>query len=99
MSQSESEKTAEVLREEVEGDVSFLGGAMMGIADCFTELAYGAGRGFGVHAEYRASNLNTGKPIKALAQELAVWAAMIAKKAGELDANREALKRRETDEG
>ncbi|MFD3908974.1 hypothetical protein ACFXOL_31840 [Streptomyces californicus] len=91
MSEAEDREAGSVvdrLREELSGEHSGLGGAMMGIADSYMELAYGAGRGYGVHAEYRASNLNTGKPVAELAAELATWAAEIAEKAVALDAKR-----------
>ncbi|WP_274036255.1 hypothetical protein [Streptomyces sp. MMBL 11-1] len=93
MSESNPRATAEALREEIDLAVSGLGGAMMGIADSYMELAYGAGKGFGVHAEYRESNLHTGKPQMALAVQLAAWSSEIAAKAAALDAKREMLKR------
>lgn len=82
------ETPAAKLREEIGADISGLGGAMMGIADCYMELAYGAGRGFGVHAQYRAANLHTGRPQAELARELAAWASDIAEKAEALDTKR-----------
>lgn len=95
MSQSNPKTTAEALREEIGLELSGLGGAMMGIADSYMELAYGAGKGFGVHAQYRESNLHTGKPQMQLAVELAAWSAEISAKAAALDAKREMLKRLE----
>ncbi|MFD9465440.1 hypothetical protein [Streptomyces sp. NPDC060027] len=89
---SNAEDAVTKMREELDGEESGLGGAMMGIADSYMELACGAGRGYGVHAHYRESNLHTGKPITELAVELAAWAAQIAAKAGALDAKRAHLK-------
>ncbi|MFC1405681.1 MULTISPECIES: hypothetical protein [Streptacidiphilus] len=93
MSDSDDKTMIEALTEEISLAVSGLGGAMMGIADSYNELAYGAGNGYGVHAQYRANNLNTGKPVSDLAQELAAWAAEINAKAAALDAKREMLER------
>lgn len=97
MTDTPATTTVEALREEIDLALSNLGGAMMGIADSYMELAYGAGRGYGVHAKYRESNLHTGKPQTELARELAAWAAEIAAKASTLDAKREQLKRLEED--
>jgi hypothetical protein len=52
----------------------------------------GTGRGFGPLAHLREGNLNTGQPVTELAQELAEWAAGIAEKAAECDAQRKRLK-------
>ncbi|GGX46271.1 hypothetical protein [Streptomyces noursei] len=80
------------LHEEISVAESGLGGAMMGIADSYMELACGAGRGYGVHAHYRESKIHTGKPLTQLAVDLAAWAADITAKAADLDAKRAALK-------
>lgn len=93
--ESEAEDVVTKMRDELAAEQSGLGGAMMGIADSYMELAYGAGRGYGVHAQYRESNLHTGKPITDLAVELAAWAAEIAAKAGALDVKRAHLKQLE----
>lgn len=93
MGDRDAKTVIEELTEEIALAESGLGGAMMGIADSFMELAYGAGRGYGVHAQYRDNNLNTGKPVSDLAHELAAWAAEINAKAAALDAKREMLKR------
>ncbi|WP_372412803.1 hypothetical protein [Streptomyces luteireticuli] len=95
---SEAEDMVAQLRQELAGAESNIDGAMMGIADSYMELASGAGRGYNVHAQYRASNLRTGKPVTELAVELAAWAAEIAAKAGALDTRRALLKQLE-DEG
>ncbi|MFC1405675.1 MULTISPECIES: hypothetical protein [Streptacidiphilus] len=78
---------------------SWLMGAMHGLSDAYRELGSGTGRGFGPMAEYRENNLNTRRPVAEFAQELAVQAAVIAKKAGELDAMTEALQRRQAQDG
>ncbi|MER5974534.1 hypothetical protein ABT112_33340 [Streptomyces sp. NPDC002055] len=93
MSDSDTEAVIQALTEEISLAHSGLGGAMMGIADSYMELAYGAGRGYGVHAQYRENNLNTGKPVTELAHELAAWAADINAKAAALDTKRETLAR------
>jgi hypothetical protein len=93
MSDRDAKTVIKELTEEIALAESSLGGAMMGIADSYMELAYGAGRGYGVHAQYRENNLNTGKPVSDLAHELAAWAAEINAKAAALDAKREMLER------
>lgn len=93
MSDRDAKAVIQALTEEISLAESGLGGAMMGIADSYMELAYGAGRGYGVHAQYRENNLNTGKPVAELAHELAAWAADINAKAAALDAKREMLTR------
>ncbi|GAB2892050.1 hypothetical protein [Streptomyces mayteni] len=85
------------LNEDISLAVSGLGGAMMGIADSYMELAYGAGRGYGVHADYRKNNLITGMPVTELARELSEWAAEILAMAKALDAQRAALKKLEAE--
>ncbi|MFE3770918.1 hypothetical protein [Streptomyces sp. NPDC059122] len=86
-------------REELDGEISGLMGAMHGIADCYRELGSGTGRGFNVHAHYRENNINTGKPLRELTVELAAWAAEIAAKAGAVDAKRALLKQLEEEAG
>ncbi|MGW4651829.1 hypothetical protein [Kitasatospora sp. NPDC004289] len=85
----------ERLREEITLAQSNLSGAMGGIADSYLELRSGAGRGLGVHAQYRENNMRTGKPLAELAVEPAAWAADIAAKSAALDVQRAQLKRLE----
>ncbi|GGN61959.1 hypothetical protein GCM10012285_61570 [Streptomyces kronopolitis] len=99
MSDAESEAQDAVtrLREEIQLTTSGLSGAMHGIADSYQELGSGSGRGYNVHAHYRANNINTGKPLTELAVELAAWAAEIAAKSSALDARRSLLKQLEAE--
>jgi hypothetical protein len=46
---NEAEDVTTTMREKLAEEQSGLGGAMTGIADSYMELAYGAGRGYGVH--------------------------------------------------
>ncbi|MFP3989514.1 hypothetical protein U9R90_18945 [Streptomyces sp. E11-3] len=95
---SEAKDVVARLREELAGAESNLGGAMMGIADSYIELAYGAGRGYNVHAQYRASNLHTGKPISAAQAASSTARSVIAARAGALDARRALLRQLEDED-
>ncbi|MDH6107859.1 hypothetical protein P3T36_006318 [Kitasatospora sp. MAP12-15] len=94
----EDEGVVDKLREEIDLTESNLSGAMQGIADCYRELQGGFGRGYGVHAKYRESNVQTGRPLTELAVELAAWAAEIAAKSAALDVRRALLKQLEDED-
>ncbi|OEJ20992.1 hypothetical protein AS594_36575 [Streptomyces agglomeratus] len=90
-----SDEAAAALRGDIDLAMSYLMGAMHGIADRYRELGSGTGRGFGPDAEYRENRIPTGKPLQALAEVLAAEAADIAARCAALDVQRAALKQLE----
>ncbi|OEJ49561.1 hypothetical protein [Streptomyces agglomeratus] len=92
------DEAAAALRGDINDAMSYLMGAMHGIADRYRELGSGTGRGFGPDAKFRENRIPTGRPLQALAEVLAAEAADIAVRCAALDVQRAALKQFEDED-